>query len=535
MSWRRKDTTIRPDRLGGHRPSREVQQIPSYAMLASQGGVKPPQPNHGVSSNQNDPISSNGNAGQIPTVALRELGADDTNARDRPFNISIGVGEEAANTTAVEATTDSGACVNAMDHQFWLINKDTIGALGPPDFNISVADGRKIGPAGAVTCKVILPHDKGTFETTVRFQVIETTDEWQILLGKPWLRQIKAIVDYNSETLTIKGDEMDRTWRNIAQAFQIEGDGHVRSLRAGQTEEDASYMTAQPELPDPVNEDRSTYIMRSVTIGEDLTAEQKQTVSALVKSYEDIFALDLADIDPCPHTVHTLNIDPEYRFSQRAFGRPLSRPELEAAEEQTKMLLKAGIVEGTRPEDVKCCSPTVMAIKRPKPSKLDIEALKELARKALDQEEGLGTTVEPHDELEKLELKGQTKEKVKYRLCHNFGQLNRATQVLPYPPGDLDSKVLKHSGKRWICQFDALGAFYWIRVADVAKPYLCYHLPGMGYFRYARLPMGPTGSPGTYQRAMRITHGNVLDPGPVSDWMDDLFTSATPSTSSCRS
>lgn len=37
--------------------------------------------------------------------------------------------------------------------------------------------------------------------------------------------------------------------------------------------------------------------------------------------------------------------------------------------------------------------------------------------------------------------------------------------------------------------------------------------------------MGPTGSPGTYQVAVERTLGDLLDPGPCSSWMDDIFTS----------
>ncbi|KAH8080512.1 hypothetical protein HD553DRAFT_265870, partial [Filobasidium floriforme] len=110
-------------------------------------------------------------------------------------------------------------------------------------------------------------------------------------------------------------------------------------------------------------ESKEQYILKTVTVGDDLSPVEKESVMALLVEFQDIFAMDMADIEPCPHTIHTLNIDPTYRFSHKAFGRPLTQPELEAAGTQVEQLLKAGIVESTRPEDVKCCSPTVMAIK----------------------------------------------------------------------------------------------------------------------------------------------------------------------------
>jgi hypothetical protein len=348
---------------------------------------------------------------------------------------------------------------------------------------------------------------------------MQSADSWTALLGKPWLKQVLSIVDYGRETLSIEG----RTWSNLGCSYLSEEERVIRSMGA---EVYATAYTAQPDRIETSNmqaPDRGKFIRSRITIGSDLEPVQRKQVERLITDFEDVFAIDLADIRACTHTTHNLTVDPSIDLMKKNFGRPLSHPELVAAKEQVDALIKAGIIETTIPEDVKCCSPTVMALKKGKVTELDGAELERLAKQALF-EAGLAPEAPPPKEAKERDPPPHMK--IKYRLCHNFTQLNKATKVLPFPPGDLESKILKHTGCRWICQMDAIGAFYWIPVSEESKPYLCFHLPGLGYYRYLRLPMGPTGSPGTYQIAMRRTHGDLLDPGPVSDWMDDLFTSS---------
>ncbi|KAH8077992.1 hypothetical protein HD553DRAFT_278371, partial [Filobasidium floriforme] len=123
--------------------------------------------------------------------------------------------------------------------------------------------------------------------------------------------------------------------------------------------------TEQPEVLDkgPAGPDRAAFIVSKITLGLDLSEEQKTAIRDLIVEYNDIFALDMSDIRPCPHTTHSLNIDGGLPLAKKNFGRPLTQPELEGAKAQVDVLIKAGIIESTTPEEVKCCSPTVMATK----------------------------------------------------------------------------------------------------------------------------------------------------------------------------
>jgi hypothetical protein len=43
----------------------------------------------------------------------------------------------------------------------------------------------------------------------------------------------------------------------------------------------------------------------------------------------EAFALDLSEVEACPHTRHRLEVDPSVPLQQKPLGRPLSLPELE--------------------------------------------------------------------------------------------------------------------------------------------------------------------------------------------------------------
>ncbi|KAH8080074.1 hypothetical protein HD553DRAFT_276491, partial [Filobasidium floriforme] len=108
---------------------------------------------------------------------------------------------------------------------------------------------------------------------------------------------------------------------------------------------------------------RAAAILAKVKFGKNLTPEQAARAEQLVRDHHRAFALDLAEVKACPHTVHTLKVLPDMPLTKKPFGRPLSMPELVAAKKQVEKLLAAGVIERCRPEEVKCVAPIVMAAK----------------------------------------------------------------------------------------------------------------------------------------------------------------------------
>jgi hypothetical protein len=83
----------------------------------------------------------------------------------------------------------------------------------------------------------------------------------------------------------------------------------------------------------------------------------------------------------------------------------------------------------------------------------------------------------------------------KWRVCQNFAQLNKVTEIAPMPQGDILAKQQWLSGHRYISVFDFVAGFYAIEVPEKWRPYLAFYIEGRGYFWYKRMPMGFTGAP----------------------------------------
>jgi hypothetical protein len=139
--------------LGGSRSSLS-QQLCNSATLASLGG-QIPQTIPSVSDSNTENPHKNDDAGVLPSVQLWEIRPG--KAVDKPFSLR---GEMGTNVHLI-VITDSGACVNALDSVFYEENSAALGPLDAPDFEILVADGRKVRPLGALTTKLSLPHKDG--------------------------------------------------------------------------------------------------------------------------------------------------------------------------------------------------------------------------------------------------------------------------------------------------------------------------------------------------------------------------------------
>jgi len=72
----------------------------------------------------------------------------------------------------------------------------------------------------------------------------------------------------------------------------------------------------------------------------------------------------------------------------------------------------------------------------------------------------------------------------KWRLCQDFGEINKVTAIAPVPQGDVRAKQLRLSGHRYIHIFDFAAGFYRIAIHPDSQPYIAFHLEGHGYFGY---------------------------------------------------
>ncbi|KIM44035.1 hypothetical protein M413DRAFT_433363, partial [Hebeloma cylindrosporum] len=123
---------------------------------------------------------------------------------------------------------------------------------------------------------------------------------------------------------------------------------------------------AQPELPherdpsiftrttDPWQPKRVAAVLEDVTIGADLTPEQRAQVGSLLTEFADCFALSLGEVLPVKGAEHHLNIPEGSKFRTRVHQRPLSPPQKAFYNEVLDKMLAADIIRPIAAGDVKC-------------------------------------------------------------------------------------------------------------------------------------------------------------------------------------
>jgi len=64
--------------------------------------------------------------------------------------------------------------------------------------------------------------------------------------------------------------------------------------------------------------------------------------------------------------------------------------------------------------------------------------------------------------------------KVKSRICQNFNDVNKVSEVASTPQGDITSKQQRLAGHKYICVLDFAAGFYAIPVEEESQPLSCY-------------------------------------------------------------
>ena len=124
--------------------------------------------------------------------------------------------------------------------------------------------------------------------------------------------------------------------------------------------------------------------------------------------------------------------------------------------------------------------------------------------------------------LEAVENEGTPEEtRTKWRVCHAFMALNRATQIPPFPQGDLRHKHEFAAGHRYVSLVDFAAGYYAVPLDDESVPYTAFYVEGRGYFVYLRMPFGLTGAPATFSELIAIALDDMIGRELVN-WMDDV-------------
>ncbi|QRV73371.1 Retrovirus-related Pol polyprotein from transposon [Ceratobasidium sp. AG-Ba] len=243
-------------------------------------------------------------------------------------------------------------------------------------------------------------------------------------------------------------DVLDRALRALARAkgpadiYVLEND-HLERHPTAQRRVETPPTVESDRTTNPFDQDRVADIQRKVTIGDDLTPDQRKRVMDLVGEYADIFARSLSEVLPIDFMQMRLDVPEGTQFPRRPGQKRLTEPQREWLYKTLDDMERAKIIAKVPQDQVAAVSPTNIV---PKPGGAELPSLASLRRMANEQCRLYGLPVLwPDVEVEGPEEAPQPTE-TKYRLVHNFAAVNKVTQLRPFPMGDLPNMQRKVAG-----------------------------------------------------------------------------------------
>ena len=115
--------------------------------------------------------------------------------------------------TVVRATgqVDDGAMRNCISLDRWMKYGHCLDSLTKSTTIISVANATKIESKGTWTRTVQV----GGTGALSHFEIFDCKGAFDVILGKPWLREVQAQHDYVTDSITIRKDGQQETIANI--------------------------------------------------------------------------------------------------------------------------------------------------------------------------------------------------------------------------------------------------------------------------------------------------------------------------------
>ena len=410
----------------------------------------------------------------------------------------------------VWANVDDGAMREVMSSAMFRKVKHRMGTSSPSSQLLRVANGVVVQSEGKWEGRVEVNGS-----TNIAFEIFDSGGKWDFLFGKTLLEAFKAIHNYESDEITVHGKGGKSTLRNqshimtrlqpatkpssttpiciVTDETQLHGEEELSEVDVEALKNDTNLFTrmTEPHKPERVKE-----LLRLITIGDDLSPEERQSVEKLISDFADIFALSVSEVKTVEGAIHHLDIPSDATFSFKVNQKPLTPPQRRYLYESIDTMLEAGIIEACNPEDVKCISATTLAQKTHQGKGL---ALGELQHRVNDQ--CVASGIEPRFDLPPRTSPtpdDSAQGDPKWRICQNFAQINKITKIAPMPQGDIRAKQQRLSGHRWVSSFDFASGFYVVLVDPESRPYTAFYVEGRGYHWYKRMPFGLTGAPSTF-------------------------------------
>ncbi|VDC01729.1 unnamed protein product [Peniophora sp. CBMAI 1063] len=275
-------------------------------------------------------------------------------------------------------------------------------------------------------------------------------------------------------------------------------------------------------LTEPFKPKHVAAVQNAVTIGDDLTAEQRNKFLGVIAEYADCFVLNVSEVMPAVDAVHRLDIPEGARFNTKPRQRSFPMPQRQYLGRTVDDLLKADVIEFIEPSRVKCVSPVTLAQKAHSGVGMLVEQLKYEVNKQC-AENNLAPFFDDRGNFPPPDpMSAQVKEQEKkWRMCINYDELNKVTHIPPMPPGDPRSMQQQLSGHRYVSTWDFASGFYAVEVAEESRPYTAFYVEGHGFFWFKRMPFGLTGAPTTFAYVTFKHMHDLITDGTMKLFVDD--------------
>src|SRR6266481_2554849 len=130
----------------------------------------------------------------------------------------------------IKAIIDGGAMKNTMCKRTWNAQQHRLGPLHPSRVTLSMADNHCILSEGKWAGVIEVAGTK----MAQALEVFDSKGAFQVILGKPWLRDIQAIHRYRTDQITNPVQELTVTINNNNEA---KDEAHTPGQKEGQTGE----------------------------------------------------------------------------------------------------------------------------------------------------------------------------------------------------------------------------------------------------------------------------------------------------------
>ncbi|GKA92056.1 DNA-directed DNA polymerase [Tanacetum coccineum] len=352
------------------------------------------------------------------------------------------------------ALADLGASINLMPLSIW--KKLSLPELTPTRMILELADRSTTSPSGIaedVFVKV------GKFHFPADFVVVDYVVDPRVplILGRPFLRTARALIDVYGEELTLRVDDEAITFKILRKLELKDFTSHL----------DYALFKITNKLP--------------VIISKELKDEEKAALLKVLKSHKRAIAWKISDIKGIDPSFCTHKILMEDDFKPAVQHQRRVNPKIhEVIKKEVIKLLDARLIYPI--SDSPWVSPVHCVPKKG------------------------GMTVVENEDNELIPTRLVTG----WRVCIDYRKLNDATRKDHFPLPFMDQMLERLAGNEYYCFLDGFSGYFQILIDPQDQEKTTFTCP-YGTFAYRRMPFGLCNAPGTFQRCMMAIFHDMIE------------------------